>query len=477
MRAKIKYLLICVVVGLLSACNKWLDVDLINQVDENKLFQKEQGFKDALAGVYNKMSSASLYGRTLSYEMLDVMAQYYSYNSMDESYQYIRDFDYKNASVKSKIALIWNDMYANISAINNILRWEEKNGQVMSEESRKQIKGEALALRAYLHFDLYRMFSEDMKYSPTAESIPYNKEFGVSLPPRYSSGQVVQLVINDLLEAMSYLEQVDPIRSEIPYQLISSGKDVRGQADKFVARMNLYAVKALLARVYITQGDKVNAAKMANEVISSEKFRLLDFEHSVDVEELKRDIRLSDEHIFSLRNKGIPDWSKSLFYGTDAENSGSPIIKLSLAEGSVLYDSNPDDVRYQFWLDLFKLQKFSENTDENGFFPKIPMIKLSEMYLILMESYYDTDRDKALELLNRYRKSRIRNAPDWFFIDREIILKEYKKDFLGEGQYWFTLKRLNKNISNNSGNSDIPASKDIYVFPLPDKEIENGFRK
>lgn len=473
---RFKYLITFVVVSLFSSCNKWLDVDLINQVDENKLFQKEQGFKDALAGVYNKMSSSSLYGRTLSYEMLDVMAQYYSYSSMDQSYHYIRDFDYKNVSVKQKIASIWNDMYSNIAAINNIIRWEEKNGQVMSDDIRKQIKGEALALRAYLHFDLYRMFSEDMKYNPTAQSIPYNKEFGVSLPPRYTSGQIVQLIINDLQASMSYLEQVDPIRNQIPYKIVGTDKDVRGQADKFVARMNLYAVKAMLARVYITQGDKINAAKMAKEVIDSEKFRLLVFEESVDVEEIKRDIRFSDEHIFSLRNKGIPDWSKSLFYGTQSESGENSSIKLTLAEGSTLYDSNPDDVRYQFWLDLFKLKKMSENTGEKGFFPKIPMIKLSEMYLILMESYYDTDRSKSLSLLNVYRKSRIRNAPDWFFIDRDIILKEYKKDFLGEGQYWFTLKRLNRNISNNSGNSDIPASKDIYVFPLPDKEIESGFR-
>lgn len=475
MKIKIKCLIICMTVGLFSSCNKWLDVDLINQVDENKLFRKEQGFKDALAGVYSKLSSAGLYGRTLSYEMLDVMAQYYGYGNMDESYTFYRDFNYKNAAVKLKIASVWSDMYANISAVNNILLWEQKNGQVMSEESRKQIKGEALALRAYMHFDLYRLFSEDMKFNPAARGIPYNKEFGVSLPPMYTAGQVVQLVINDLLEAETYLNEVDPIKNQVPYQLISLDKDVRGQADKYVARMNLYAVKALLARVYMTQGDKVNAVKKAQEVIDSGKFRLLDFRHSVDVEELKRDIRLSDEHIFSLRNKDIPEWSKAIHYETSTETSSSP-PKLELAEGSALYDSNPDDVRYQFWLDLMRLKKFTENTDDKSFFPKMPLIKLSEMYLILIECYLDTDRDKALSLLNTYRKSRIRNAPDWFSIDRTILLNEYKKDFLGEGQYWFTLKRLNKNISNNSGNNDIPASKLIYVLPIPDKEIESGFR-
>lgn len=473
---KIKVLMACVVLTLCSACNKWLDVDLINQVDENKLFEKEQGFKDALAGVYNQMSSKGMYGDMMSYEMLDVLGQYYDYNSLAAEYNYLRDYDYTNATVKGKIATVWSGMYKNISALNNIIRWEQKNGQVMSEQVRMQVKGEALALRAYLHFDLYRMFCEDMKFNPAAKGIPYNKEFGVALPPQYTAAEIMQLVINDLQEAVLSLEKSDPILNVVPYKVTNEGKDLRNSADKYVARMNLYAVKGLLARVYLTQGDKVNAALNAKEVIESGKFRLLDFATSVDVQEDKRDYRFSDEHVFSLRNKAIPDWSKLLHFDVVAATSTS-MAKLPVGNAFNLYEGVSDDVRYQFWTESNKLHKYVKGVKDTEFFPKIPMIKLSEMYLIMAESLYETDRNQAINYINTLRKARVRNASDWFFIDRQILFTEIKKEFLGEGQLFFAYKRLNKDIQNNSGVGDIPASNAVFVFPIPDKEIESGNRK
>ena len=45
----------------LSSCNNWLDVELDNKVDDNKLFSSAEGFKEALAGVYSELSKQSLY--------------------------------------------------------------------------------------------------------------------------------------------------------------------------------------------------------------------------------------------------------------------------------------------------------------------------------------------------------------------------------------------------------------------------------
>lgn len=473
---KIKVLIACAVLTLCSACNKWLDVDLINQVDENKLFEKEQGFVDALAGVYSQMSGSSLYGGTLGFEVTDVLAQYYDYNGLGTEYRYYRDYDYEQATVKSKIASIWSSMYANVAALNNILRWEQKNGQVMSADTRLQVKGEALALRAYLHFDLYRMFCADMKFNPTAKGIPYNKEFGVALPPQYTAAEIMQLVIDDLQEAQGYLAEGDPIRSVVPYQLKNVGKDLRNSADKYVARMNLYGVKALLARVYMTQGDKVKAAAMAKEVIESGKFRLLDFASSVDVQEDKKDFRFSDEHIFSLRSKNIVEYSKSLHFDVPTQG-GNNLAKLPLVNSYTIYEGITDDVRYQFWTEANKLHKYVKGVKDTEFYPKIPMIKLSEMYLITAEALYDIDRSQSIAYVNTLRKARIRNAPDWFFINREILFKELKKEYLGEGQLFYAYKRLNRDIESSSGAGDIQASNGIFVFPIPDKEIESGGRQ
>ena len=50
--SKMKLLLIAVLTGGLMSCNSWLDVDLVNEIEEQELFSTPDGFQEALAGVY-----------------------------------------------------------------------------------------------------------------------------------------------------------------------------------------------------------------------------------------------------------------------------------------------------------------------------------------------------------------------------------------------------------------------------------------
>ncbi|MNL76416.1 hypothetical protein D3C87_2023820 [compost metagenome] len=50
-------------------------------------------------------------------------------------------------------------------------------------------------------------------------------------------------------------------------------------------------------------------------------------------------------------------------------------------------------------------------------------------------------------------------------------MKEYKKEFIQEGQTFFYYKRLNKDLAAVTGTTVI-VPKGAYVFPIPDKEIE-----
>ena len=45
----------------------------------------------------------------------------------------------------------------------------------MTGKMRKMIIGEAMALRAFLHFDMLRLFGPVYKLHPEMESIPYNE--------------------------------------------------------------------------------------------------------------------------------------------------------------------------------------------------------------------------------------------------------------------------------------------------------------
>ena len=42
---------------------------------------------------------------------------------------------------------------------------------------------------------------------------------------------------------------------------------------------------------------------------------------------------------------------------------------------------------------------------------------------------------------------------------------------LGEGQVWYNMKRLNRDIQSNVELRTIPASENIYVLPIPVDEF------
>ena len=468
---KIKYLILLSCVFLFSACNKWLDVELADKVPQEKLFSTEQGYQEALAGVYSEMASEGLYGQRLSMEVLDLLAQYYSYSGVSTKYEKLKTFDYKDQQSEATIAAIWSKLYTAIGSANNIIHWAEKDVSVLTPKVKKQIIGEAYALRAYLHFDLIRLFAPDVKHSPKSQGIPYNTQFGVSLPPVYSVEECVQLVMNDLRVAEELLVD-DPIVTVKPYEMVN-----KNDADKFVARMNLFAVKALMARVSLMRNDKTNAIKYAKEVIDSERFRLLDFA-SADKSDKEIDMLFSDEHIFSLRNRKISDYSKALHIPSPQE-SGIPIpAPLPFGTRFQWYEGNNDDIRNIKWFSTVdgSFLKFTVDNTEN-IFRKMPMIKLSEMYLILAEAYLGVDDVEAQAYMNELRNHRIRNNAPWGYLTMEYIFDELRREMVGEGQLWYVYKRLNLGIPINVGTVGVlPPSDEIFVFPMPRKEIENGHR-
>jgi len=467
---KIKILILLSCVFLLSSCSKWLDVELADKAPQEKLFSTAQGYQEALAGVYSEMADSTAYGRALSMEIGDLLAQYYDYDAVATDYEKLKNYDYTDQGAEARILDIWSKLYKAISGANNIIQWAEKDTHVLNPELKNQVLGEAYGLRAYLHFDLIRLFAPDVKHAPKAKGIPYNLQFGVSLPPVYNVEESVQLVIDDLKEAEKLLVN-DPIMGFKPYEMSN-----KNDADKYVARMNLYGVKALMARVSLMRGDKNSAIKYAKEVIESNKFRLLDFA-SADKPDGEIDILFSDEHIFSLRNRRISDYSKKLHF-PEINNTGSRPAPLNFANRSQWYEGNNDDIRNIKWFSTVdaRFAKFTvENTER--IFRKMPMIKLSEMYLILAEAYLGVDDQQAQNYINTLRDHRIRNNAHWSYLTIEYIVQESKREFVGEGQLWYMYKRLNMGIPTSNGILGVvPPSDKVFVFPMPRKEIETGNR-
>lgn len=464
---RINILVVIATLLLFSSCKKWLDVKLINTSEEADLFSSEQGFSEALAGVYFKMSGSAFYGQTLSFGMLETMGQTYEYSQVMNGYKIYRDYNYKDQTMEAVSSALWYTFYSNLAAINNIIEWIDKTKAVMTPERRNQIKGEALALRAFHHFDIYRLYAPDIKKDKNVKLLPYQNKFGVETPPAYRTEDFLNMVIADYKAAIELLKD-DPIKDAVPYKLVS-----KDQADQFVARINLYAAKAMLARVYLDMGGewKKEARKLAEEVIASKKFALMDYRTAINVPEADRDQLFSDEHVFSLRNKAIKESAKGIFKQIVTTDGN---LQMPASFKAALYEADNDDFRLN-WFTQSYIVKYNIG-NEKRFVPKIPLIKLAEMYLIAAECWMEDDPAHAAELLKTFRQSRTLRTIQSQPVTEEIILKEIRKESVGEGQLFYAYKRLDHEIIGSAPEYNVAPSNLVFVIPIPETEISKGNR-
>lgn len=197
------YLTVISLAFLLASCNKWLDINPELEIRNDDMYSMEQGFMDVLTGAYIRMATPSLYGCNTTVRLPELMANHWSVASTSTGTveDYVTRFDFTQSSTKSLLETIWLQYYQVIVNLNALLAEIEDKKDLFTDGNYELIKGEALGLRAFLHFEVYRMFSPDVKRAPKSDGIPYNKEFGVSLPPMYSAEETIQLIINDLKEA------------------------------------------------------------------------------------------------------------------------------------------------------------------------------------------------------------------------------------------------------------------------------------
>lgn len=104
------------------------------------------------------------------------------------------------------------------------------------------------------------------------------------------------------------------------------------------------------------------------------------------------------------------------------------------------------------------------------------MIRIPEMYYIMSEALLATgNAEGAMEYLDAVVDARgmekFADRTPLVDITLSDIMAERRKEFIGEGQWWFCLKRLNSPVKlSGATGATIPGSDKIYVLPLPVEE-------
>lgn len=407
MKKNIYILLLGVVIGL-TACSGWLDVQPKTSISGDDLFESEAGFKDVLTGFYLKMGQTNLYAENLTYGYLEMVSGNYDFYPNLHSWKDIYDYNKTWLSVKDNI---YGSMYNIIGNINNFLKYIDKNRPVIKTGKYYELmKGEALGLRAFLHFDLLRLFGPVYSENPTGKAIPYRVSFDQKATPVLPAEQVVTYVLKDLHEADSLLEVSDNKSFEIPN---TYDKEYNAFESSRQMRMNVYAVRAMLARVYLYKGDaesKAKALTYAREVVESGYFDLYEDnsnpvlfgEHVFGLNVYELDKLLEEEGKYKTR---IPEGQLSETYyilrtkenfDEQFETGSRGTYDIRANTHAFKNVSGDGDKKYKLCL-KYDQSKYTSNYSKYAGKDVLPLIRLPEMYYIIAEC--ETDKEKSVEAL------------------------------------------------------------------------------
>ena len=480
---KIIYTMIIACTTLFASCDSWLEVKPYDQIAEGELQKSEEGYQKMLNGIYIDLNSDALYGQTLSVEMIEVMGGAYtigSDNSVWGNYKDLSSYQYNTEYWRDRLDQTWNKAYALILNCNKILETIDGNKNLFTDGSYYIIKGEALALRAMLHFDMLRLFGPVYSKDSDKKAIPYYTKQTNSPEPILTAQEVMEKITADYEDALNYLAN-DPVKTE--GTMMSSTEDGSSNFLRYRAlRLNYYAVEALMARAYLYMGNKTEAFKYATDVIKTADQNIFPFvdKNLVIGSPADPDRIFSSEVLFALTNTSRETIHKNFFDPSRLPNyvfrMDDSMMSNLVYGGAATTGGYQDDYRYRAcWMATGSNRYFYKFSDmvANGSIQNtmIPMVRLGEMFLIAAESQ-SGDLKAGVQYVNALRRNR--GVASLTTLTPDLLKYEYIRELYGEGQLFYLYKRLNSDIITSATSSKNPKASDlIFVVPLPDTETEN----
>lgn len=197
-------------------------------------YKNEKELEASLASVYDALRDC--YSVYLSVEFSQGSDECFSKESTPKLVPYYYNYDTGNNSIKE----VWRELYKGIDNANVLL--ENADGAACSAELIRQIKGEALFLRAYYHFLLTAYWGDvPLRLESTKSAADVHRA-------RTASETIYETVIGDMIDAC---DMVADIRT------LGFGGRVSRQAVKgILARVSLHAAGRLGKEEYYAEARK-----------------------------------------------------------------------------------------------------------------------------------------------------------------------------------------------------------------------------
>lgn len=438
-------MMLCLVTG----CKKFLDIPAPkDQIQTTEIFKNDQAATSAISGLYSFMLTLSLWPSNGGMSVFPGL-------SADEIYPITPTsemLEFSNNNLRptngNLNGVLWSQSYRTIYHANAILEGIN-NSTELSEPVRRQLKGEALLVRA-LHF-----FYLSNLYGKVPLTITTNYDLNKSMP-RTELQEINQQIVNDLIEAKSLLNVQYPTIGRV--------------------RPNKWTATALLARAYLYLSEWQKAEVEATEIINSGNYSLVANLDNVFIAN-------SNETIWSLRQEKINTSEGQTFipiFPFVAPNYGVRDILLNAFESS--------DQRKSKWIasnvvsgqTYYYPYKYKKGYDFSNPTPPVTefyiVFRLAEQYLIRAEARTKQGNVSGAQSdLNMVRNRAGLNNTAAVDVSSLLSAIEHERRvelFVEWGHRWFDLKRWNRASSVLSSVKAPNWQSTDVLYPIPFAQIQ-----
>jgi starch-binding outer membrane protein, SusD/RagB family len=444
-----------------TSCSDLIDITPTHTLSSANVFGKLDDFEPVLNGTYASMRDlysyglfSSVAGDMMSDNMLETTESLVNYKAVT---------DWTYAADQLRPTEVWRFNYLMINDVNlileNIGRYEASN-----QKKANRIKGQALAIRGLMHFNLLQYYAPTFDRNATAAGIPLKTSSEITSPSRASVKDTYDQIIRDLEAALPLLADVDAAVNTATRRSRIDAATVNG----ILARVSLYSKEYDRAITFATAA--ITARPLASRTA---------FPHIWNDD-------VADEVLFAVQfNPGE---------GGPALDVWSPATNRAQFDPSAdllaLYDRT-NDIRYTSYFTPGASVPGSVNRAARTVATKyqgkgtardgavnFKAFRAGEMYLIRAEARALSNRAaEGLADLNTLRAARIANFVPGTETGQALIdaiATERRKELWLEGHRWFDLKRTTRIVNRVSCRPgvvcNLPANSPKWAWPIPQNE-------
>lgn len=486
-------LLITMMACCMVSCNDWLDVRPETEQKDKDQFSTVGGFYDALTGCYMALAGDDAYGERLTMSNIESLANLWYMPEDRNTYGRLADWDltkhdYTTDAARAAVKAFYGGLFNVIAQANMILKYADEQGDVFADTTALAIvKGEAYALRALCHFDVLRLFGQMPLNASKQVELPYSQVTGIdNMPAYYGYADYQRLLKADLDRAASLLYNNDPLFTYTFKELYKEANVSDHHLLYRQSHLNYWAVKALQARVHLYLGETTDAYRIAKEIIDAQGPDGAAVMKMSGPEDFAKGYKLCPtECLFYLSKHDVMTHSETFLIGGRENAFFGDDLVLTAARFNTLYagENLSSHNRYKnCWNEKIRSSSvanayvattkyyFDEKVENKIlYYQLVPMLRMSEVYLIAMETSLNLSEVNALykEYMVAHEVGDSRDFPG---LDeaRRWIHAEYLREFVAEGQAFYTYKRTG--AKEMQGRTE-PVGENDYVLPLPETEF------